>query len=255
LEFLTKHKDVAFSRDDVYLEYLTILNFLGAHKEALALLTDRKFHPWEGGEGKASGQYVYSLVQLAKQAIQANEFEKSIAYLQQAQTYPHNLGEGKLFGAQENDIFYWLGCAHLGLNDAALADANFQKATKGSTTLAVAMFYNDQQPDKIFYQGLAWRKLKNGEKANQIFENLIAYGASHLHDEVKVDYFAVSLPNLLIFDDDLNVRNQAHCYFMKGLGHLGLEQNTAAVEALESVLKLDPEHQGAKSALESLIDS
>ena len=32
----------------------------------------------------------------------------------QAQVYPHNLGEGKLHGAQENHIFYYLGCAYAG---------------------------------------------------------------------------------------------------------------------------------------------
>jgi hypothetical protein len=52
------------------------------------------------------------LVQLAKESIQKGEFEQAIDLLDRAQTYPHNLGEGKLFGAQENDIFYWLGCAY-----------------------------------------------------------------------------------------------------------------------------------------------
>ncbi|HUP13628.1 MAG TPA: hypothetical protein VM187_15510, partial [Niastella sp.] len=65
------------------------------------------------------------------------------------------------------------------------------------------MFYNDQQPDKIFYQGLAWHALGEKEKAKLIFLTLVDYGKAHLHDEVKIDYFAVSLPDLLIFEDDL----------------------------------------------------
>ncbi len=37
----------------------------------------------------------------------------------------------------------------------------FQKATQGLSEPVQAIYYNDQQPDKIFYQELAWKKLGN----------------------------------------------------------------------------------------------
>ena len=40
-----------------------------SHQEALNILLSRKFHPWEGGEGKVTGQYVVSLIELAKQVL------------------------------------------------------------------------------------------------------------------------------------------------------------------------------------------
>jgi tetratricopeptide (TPR) repeat protein len=252
-QFLVTHLKTAYQRDDVYLEHVAIINFLGNYEDALTLLTNRRFHPWEGGEGKASGQYVYSLVQLAKQEIKHGDFEQAVYILERAQHYPHNLGEGKLYGAQENDIFYWLGCAYEGLKDELNEKLYFKKATIGLSEPSAAMFYNDQQPDKIFYQGLAWRKLDEAAKAEQIFNNLIEYGDQHLNDDIKVDYFAVSLPNLLIFEDDLNVRNQIHCYFMQGLGYLGLEKLNEATSAFEKVLSLDTEHQGAKIHLEMVL--
>ncbi len=249
-QFLVNHKKTAFQRDDVYLEYVTLLNFLGQNEEALKLLNARKFHPWEGGEGKASGQYVYSLIQLAKKAIQQNELENAIQLLESAQSYPHNLGEGKLFGTQENDVFYWLGCAYRSLNEEKKAQDYFTKATIGLAEPSVAMFYNDQQPDQIFYQGLAWCKLNETEKAQHIFNNLINYGKMHLNAEVKLDYFAVSLPNLLIFEDDLKLRNHIHCRFMIGLGLLGLNKYHEATVEFEKLLSLDPTHQGAKMHLD-----
>jgi hypothetical protein len=33
---------------------------------------------------------------------------KAINHLKATESYPHNLGEGKLYGARENDIHYWL---------------------------------------------------------------------------------------------------------------------------------------------------
>jgi tetratricopeptide (TPR) repeat protein len=247
LAFMEANMDTVLMRDDVYLEYVSLLNFVGEHQKALDLISKRQFHPWEGGEGKASGQYMHSLVQLAKEYLQQGEYQQAIDLLDRAQTYPHNLGEGKLFGAQENDIFYWLGCAYEASDRRTEAKKYFTKATEGLQEPSAAMFYNDQQPDQIFYQGLAWDKLGEKENAGQIFNNLINYGVKHLNDDVKIDYFAVSLPNLLVFEDDLNLRNQIHCYFMQGLGNLGLGKLNEARDLFAYVLQLDAGHQGAKT--------
>jgi len=115
LNFVEANLETAKLRDDVYLERATLYNFLGEYQTAFEQVVQRTFHPWEGGEGKASGQYVAAFVELAKQNIRDGKYNEAIEQLTQAQTYPHNLGEGKLFGTQENDIFYWLGQAHEGL--------------------------------------------------------------------------------------------------------------------------------------------
>jgi tetratricopeptide (TPR) repeat protein len=249
LKFLEENLQVAQQRDDVYLEIVTLYNLLGQYDKALGLLMKRQFHPWEGGEGKASGQYVFSLVQLAKQYIDEGDFNKAIANLNMAKSYPHNLGEGKLYGTQENDIDYWLGRACEGLGQADAAKSYFTLSTIGLDEPSAAVFYNDQQPDKIFYQGLSWKKLGDPEKAKQVFNKLVAYGKAHENDVVKIDYFAVSLPNLLIFDDDLNLRNTIHTYFLQGLGMLGLHQFDAAQAMFAKVLELDVTHAGAKAHL------
>ncbi|HEY1200564.1 MAG TPA: tetratricopeptide repeat protein, partial [Niastella sp.] len=195
LAFLEEHSTIVEQRDDLYLERAALYNFIGEHERAYELIMQRQFHPWEGGEGKVSGQYIYSLVAMAGKHIKAKLYEKAINCLEQAQVYPNNLGEGKLHGAQENDIFYWLAVAHEGLGNKDKANTCLQKATQGLAEPTAAMFYNDQQPDKIFYQGLAWNALGEKEKASLIFSKLVDYGKAHLHDEVKIDYFAVSLPD------------------------------------------------------------
>jgi tetratricopeptide (TPR) repeat protein len=249
LAFLEKHLEVVAQRDDLYLERAALYNFLGDHEKAFELIMQKKFHPWEGGEGKVSGQYVYSLVEMAKQFIHSGDFKKAIDLLEQAQTYPHNLGEGKLYGAQENDIFYWMACAYEESGNRTKAMDFFEKGTQGLSEPAAAMFYNDQQPDKIFYQGLAWNKLGKKEKAAQIFSKLVEYGLSHLNEDVKIDYFAVSLPDLLIFEDDLNARNKIHCHYMMGLGYLGLSETENAKTEFKQALQNDAMHFGSKTHL------
>lgn len=242
---LTAHRELVEQRDDLYTEFVTLHNLLGRHEEALQLLMSRKFHPWEGGEGKVTGQYVAALLALAEQYLDEGRVEAAIHRLQQALEYPHNLSEGKLAGAQENDIYYTLGCAYETLGLATEAERAFVKASRGLEEPTSAMYYNDQPPEMIFYQGLAWLKLQDQKEAKRRFNKLIDYGEKHLFDEVKIDYFAVSLPDFLVFEDDLNKRNVIHCKFMMGLGWLGLGNLAKAKQFLQEVLALDPNHQGA----------
>jgi tetratricopeptide (TPR) repeat protein len=97
----------------------------------------------------------------------------------------------------------------------------------------------------IFYQGLARRKLGRSSEAQEVFQKLIAYGQAHLNDDVTMDYFAVSLPDFLVFDEDLHRRNQIHCHYMMALGHLGLGANADARAHFDQVLTWDINHLGA----------
>lgn len=250
LAHLEKHRELVVTRDDLYLEYITLLNTLKRHEEAIALLAGHLFHPWEGGEGKVTGQYVLAHVELGKRYLAAQKGEEARETLQRALVYPVNLGEGKLAGAQENNVHYYLGCACASLGLMVEATNYFQLAAHGLEDPTSAMFYNDQPPDMIFYQGLAWLKLGDAMQARRRFNKLIDYGERHLFDTVKIDYFAVSLPDFLLFEDDLNRRNAVHCHYMMGLGYLGLGELEQARAHFMRVLELDVNHQGAIIHLE-----
>lgn len=222
LNKLGKYPELIDDRDDLYLEQATLYNQLGQYEKAHDLIMSRKFNPWEGGEGKVTGQYALSLTEMAKKAIQNKEYEKAIDLLTKAQTYPENLGEGKLPGAQENAIFYWLGNAYSGLGDTENAQKAWKLASSGISEPLPAIFYNDQQPDTIYYQGLALIKLGREDEAKARFEKLINFGKLHLNDEFKLDYFAISLPDLQIWDDDLTKRNKQNCLNLIALGENAL---------------------------------
>jgi len=245
LALLEKYPRLVEQRDDLYLEKISLYNNLQEYEKARILLADRKFHPWEGGEGKVVGQYLLSHIELAKTAILQENFQKALDWLSATHTYPLNLGEGKLYGAQENDIHYLTGCAYEGLGIAEKALEMFREATVGISEPAQAIYYNDPQPDKIIYQALAWLKLGETEKASGIFRRFIQFGQQHLNDTITIDYFAVSLPDMLVFDQDIALRNRIHCTYLIGLGHLGLGQHEEAMSYLKETLRQDANHQGA----------
>ncbi len=229
LEFLQKHSDIVSSRDDLYLEYITLLNITRQYNSALKHIISHKFHPWEGGEGKVPEQYLFSNIALALKKDDINYFLSTFEY-------PHNLGEGKLYGAQENRQIYYLGCAYENQGKSDLARECFIKASSGISEPASAMYYNDQPPETIFYQGLALLKLGDIENANNRFNKLISYADNHINDNVMIDYFAVSLPDLLVFEEDLNKKNELHCLFMKALGLYGLNRKEESKALFEQAL-------------------
>lgn len=247
LALLEQHLDLTSDRDDLYLERITLYNHLEQYEKARQLIAAHKFHPWEGGEGKVVGQYLICHLELAKQALAQGQSKEALALLEKAEVYPHNLGEGKLYGTQENDIFYLKGCAYEALAQVQQATEFFKKATQGLSEPVQAIYYNDQQPDKIFYQGLAWKKLGDHARAEKIFRRLIMFGNEHLNDTIRIDYFAVSLPDLLVFDQDLDLRNKIHCHYLIGLGYLGLgnAHGTEAVENFNTVLRHNINHSSA----------
>jgi tetratricopeptide (TPR) repeat protein len=245
IRMLGQYRELVSQRDDLLLEQITLYNQAGDFEKASALLDSSRFHPWEGGEGRVVKQYLTCHLELAKQALETGRYDEAGRHLKNAENYPPNLGEGKLPGVQENDIFYLKGLVLEKTGQSAEATLYFELAARGISEPVQAVFYNDPQPDKIFYQGLAWRKLNQPAKAEEIFRKLIEFGNKHLDDEIMIDYFAVSLPDLLVFDVDLNLRNRIHCLYMMALGYLGLGSETEASELFGRVLELDVNHQGS----------
>ena len=244
---MEKHFDLVESRDDLYLEYVTLLNTLGENAKALDLIMVRKFHQWEGGEGKVAAQYLTALYQLAKAAVAKEDYAEAKELLLRAvDEYPHNLGEGKLESAQENNLYYLLGLVQEKLGETEEAFVNLTKACYGESEPVGMMYYNDQPPEMIYYQGLAYRKLGDEEQAVQRFCKLVDYGKEHIGDEIKIDYFAVSLPDLLIFEEDLKERNRKHCLFMMSLGLKGLGRTDEAEKYAQQLLAMDNAHQGIR---------
>ena len=247
LAFYEKHQELLAGRDDLYTEYITVVNLCGQHERAYELMLGHHFHPWEGGEGKITTQYVLALLEMAKKAIREARFEDAVSLLKKALVYPENLGEGKLEGTKDNHIYYYLGLAYekmaqAGADTMQAARECFAAATLGTDEPAGALFYNDQPADMILYQGLSYLKLGKTAQARARFYRLIDYGEQHLEDDGSVGYFAVSLPDFLIFDEDYTKKNRVHCLYLCALGHIGLGEQEKAAGYLEQAVQLEPSH-------------
>lgn len=235
---MNEHKELLEKRDDLYTEYITLLNLNGEYENAYSRIMTHSFHPWEGGEGKITAQYRTALINMA---AEEQDRGRAIELLERALVYPHNLGEGKLIGSKDNDIYYMLGDLY---EDKAKSEEAYKLAARGEFELASAMYYNDAPPEMMYYAALAIRALGDEAEAARRFDAFTAYGEEHMDDDIKIDYFAVSLPDFLVFDADLNRKNRVHCCYMAALGCLGKRDIDGARRYAEEGLALDCTHAG-----------
>lgn len=243
--------DIVMERDDLKVEYVTLLNLVSQYEKAYDIIMTNTFHPWEGGEGKISTQYKIALIQMAKGYIVKERYEKAIECLQKALVYPVNLGEGKLEGCKDNDIYYYLAKAYSKI-DSSKAKECLKKADHGSSEVAGAVYYNDQPAHMIMYEAMALIMQSREQEAYEKQRLLHDYAVKHINDNVKIEYFAVSLPDMQIFDDDLNRRNKAHCHYLLGMASYIAGDIKSAKEEFHKTLELDRSHINATLFLKEL---
>lgn len=246
LKHYEDHKEIVKERDDAMLEFVTLYNLSGRHQEAYNTIMNHVFRPWEGAEGRISGQYKIALTEMAKEAISGKNWEEAEDLLKKSLEYPLNLGEGRLEGTKDNHIYYYLGVVKAALGKEEESGECFKKAELGVDEPASAVYYYDQPADMIMYKGMANLQLGNTKAAHTCFNKLMDYGERHLYDEVKNDFFAVSLPDFLIFEDDMEKKNKAHCYYLMGLSSIGNGNQEKAKKQFEKALEYDFNHQNCR---------
>ena len=240
LERYEKYSHLVESRDDLYIEYITLLNMTDQYEKAHDLTMQHRFHIWEGCEGKIGAQYVRSLLEMANHALVQGDALLAERYLLHALTLPENLGEGRLEGATDNHIYYHLGLALELQGKYDEADRYYKKATLGDSGES-GIRYNDERPaDRILYQGFAYLKLGEDEEGYRRFDRLISYGEEHLEDEIDTAYQCVPSRGLQTFREDHSAKNRAHCYYLMGLGYLGYGDTQQANTCFSKAVEIEP---------------
>lgn len=216
LELLEQYLPVVQERDDLYAEYIRLVLVSGDAVRAEEMILSRKFHPWEGGEGKVTRLYKEIKFARADALAAAGKTEEAMQKYRDALTFPENLGEGKLILDTSNDIYYRMGVLAEQSGDPQ-AQEYYQLAARGDDTVADDMYYNDNPVDYVFYQALALRKLGEEERVQKIKESFERYCRNHEGKKAVIDYFAVSLPDMLIWEQDIDRRNKEFCRYIHSL--------------------------------------
>jgi tetratricopeptide (TPR) repeat protein len=247
LRELQCYPELVRMRDDLSLELCALFNQAGRPESALAVLASRRFQPWEGGEGQALGQHVRTHLALGRRALRAGDAPRAAAHFSAALTAPRNLGEARHFLANPSDIHYWAGRACAANGDAAAARAHWKAAaqSRGDFQAMSVRAYSEM----TYYSALSLERLGRKVEARRLLRGLLEHARSLARAPAGIDYFATSLPTMLLFDDDLQFRQETTVLFLEAQARLGLGQDGAARKLLSEVLRRDPNHALAADLL------
>jgi len=246
LAALWRRRDVVAARDDLTVELVTLLNETGRHAEAREIIAGRRFHPWEGGEGLVSAQWVVANRELALAALADGDTTTAIARLTDARDRPPNLGEGRHLLTPENELHWLLARAHRAAGDDAAARAALEVATVPVTDPTAGPVAADA------WRARALRDLGATGVADELLHGLLREVRARRRAPVRVDYFATSLPAFLLFTDDLRLRQRIETRYLEGLALQGLGRTRAARAAFREVVRLDIDHLEARLRLREL---
>lgn len=239
---LEAQRSLVDQRDDLTVELITLYNQTGQSPKALDLLASRRFNPWEGGEGLVSGQYVWAHLLLGRLQLEAGNAQPALAHFEAARHYPLNLGEGKHLLTPEVHLDYFSGLAAKQLDRDADARSFWTRAAQTEPGISWMRFY----------KATALARLGRETESRAILQEMKDLAERQMHTEAKIDYFATSLPNFLLFEDDLQKRNQVDCLFVTALAELGLGNTQTAEDVLRRVVSLDCNHLAAQEELRAL---
>jgi tetratricopeptide (TPR) repeat protein len=207
LSFLEDHRELVQERDDATVELAKLYNETAQPQKVLDLLGSWRFHPWEGGEGKVLRQYTTARLNLGEAALESGQLSEALEHFQLAYETPDGLGEKYHLLQAKADVRYWQGKALQALGRGEEAVAAFEEAAKESGDFeGTAMM---EFTELTRFKALALRELDREAEAAQILDAMANYAEAEMNVPCKIDYFATSLPNLLVFDEDINEAKRA----------------------------------------------
>lgn len=237
LDLLRKHHDVVSRRHEALMREIVLLTVQGQHDRAIELLTQHRFHNWEGSR-EIHDVYVNALLQRGQVRLLEKRPADAQKDFEAALLFPDNLEVGRAKDDRKaRQVYYLLGTAAEALGEKVKATEYFQKAVAhGATT-------NPSPAEVRYYEALALKKLDRTREAKAMLEKLIQQGQNQLKSKDQPDYFAK-------FGDRQPERvRKANAHYIAGLGYLGLGRNTAAQSEFQKALKWHPAHLGANQQL------
>ena len=220
LATLLSNRTLVAERDDCTVALAELYNATSEPAKALETMLSRRFHPWEGGEGKVLRQYTTARLLLGQQALEGAAAAAALEHFELAMQAPQNLGEAYHLLQAKADVSYWTGKALCALGREQDAMACFETSANEAGDFQLSAV--TEHSELSYYRGLSLIELGRVAEAKALFEDLKAFAERELVSVAKIDYFATSLPLLLVFEDDLEQNKQDHANELLGLAQAGI---------------------------------
>jgi len=182
-------------------------------------------------------QWTRANLALGRESLARREASAAPSYFKAALSPPENLGETTHPLANESETFYWAGVASSAVGDADQANIWWRKAASRREDFQKMTV----QPvsDMTYWSALALRRLGRDAEAHALFLSIEIHANTLENESPQIDYFATSIPTMLLFREDLVRRNLIEARFLRAHAYLGLGRKSEALALLHSVLEMD----------------
>ncbi|MBZ2195838.1 DUF5107 domain-containing protein [Occultella gossypii] len=252
LAVLEGARDLVAERDDLTVVLAHLLITAGRAEDAHGLLAGRAFQPWEGGEGEVLRAWERSCVVLARHALATGDAEAAKVLVAQALDSPASLGEARHPLATTAGLQLLAGdtAAAAGQADAARhAWAIAAEQVGDFRTMSAS-----RHSEATYHSVLALRRLGRAADADTLAADLADYVDEQAGTPARIDYFATSLPQLLLFTPDLDQVRAQRLEFLRAQLDVLSRDETSAVGRLQHLLHEVPDHTDAHDLLTAVTE-
>lgn len=204
---LDRSVDVVAARDDLTVVRALLLVEAGREREAWELMSSRHFQPWEGGEGRVLSAWDEVQLARARRAIKMGDSHGAESAIGQALAPPVHLGEARHPLANAAELHLVLGDARsvhgdtLGAKLAWMTAAAFSGDFSGMTTNEFSV--------QTVHSVSALCRLDRRNEARALYKELMHWLEEFSLKPARRDFFATSLPSILLFVTDPNDERDA----------------------------------------------
>lgn len=230
LAIYEEYPDLLKERDDCYLDKLTLVSQTGDFEGAIEMARVKRFHIYEGGEGKLTKQHAWMHVLYGKELMAGGELEKAEQILLNGINMPKSYGEAKTFFNQEAHIYFYLGNLYEKLNKSEKALEAFEKAS----------VYKAAVSEISLFRALALLKLGNVEEADCVLDEMMSVAENFIVNKDLRTYYGVGSPSPMPFEYDIEKNNLTDGYILKAYALLGQGKTSEAKESIEQARKIKP---------------
>ena len=220
-----RYPELLKHRDDCYLDRLTLVSQQGRYRDAIELARVKRFHIYEGGEGKLTKQHAWMHVLFGLELAKAGQKGQAEGIYENGVNMPKSYGEAKTFFNQEAHIYYCLGL----LKKDEEATAAFEKAAE----------YKAAVSEISAFRALALQKLGRGEEAQQVIGEMHAVADNLLENCDLRTYYGVGSPSPMPFEGDIVKQNIRTGNTLKAFAFFAEGKTEEADRCIEKAANLD----------------
>ena len=190
----------------------------------------KRFHIYEGGEGKLTKQHAWMHVLYGNELAEAGDLASAEKLYFDGVNMPKSYGEAKTFFNQEAHIYYYLGLLYEKQGEAEKAENAYRQAA----------VYKAAVSEISLFRALALKKLGEEGEARAVLDEMLATAENFIVNKDLRTYYGVGSPSPMPFEYDIEKNNLTDGYILKAFALLGMGKQSEANETIDKARKLNP---------------